>query len=61
MTYAETAKLVAAINEIETWTRAIQREEQKAFGETDFDQIAKYSEWLGEAKQSVFEIASRAK
>jgi hypothetical protein len=57
MTFAETNKLVRAISSLESWTLALNREFKKE--ETDFDQVEKYQRWLDEAKQEIFEVASR--
>tara|TARA_R110000822_G_scaffold732_1_gene3331 strand:- start:1162 stop:1335 length:174 start_codon:yes stop_codon:yes gene_type:complete len=57
MTFAETDKLVKAIGHVETWSRALDREFKKAV--TDFEQVETYQKWLDEAKQDIFEVASR--
>ena len=57
MTYAETKTLMDAIHEVETWTRAIEREWAKE--NTDFKQVAEYEAWLDTAKQKIFDIANR--
>ena len=57
MTFAETHKLVNAISALETWTRAIDRLHKKEAW--DYDEIEKVQKWLDEAKQEIFEVASR--
>jgi|TARA_R110001592_G_scaffold312118_1_gene587156 hypothetical protein len=57
MTYEETHKLVNAISALETWTRAIDRLHKKEAW--DYDEIEKVQKWLDEAKQEIFEVASR--
>tara|TARA_B110000902_G_scaffold124467_1_gene145332 strand:- start:1516 stop:1689 length:174 start_codon:yes stop_codon:yes gene_type:complete len=57
MTFEETNKLVKAINHLETWSRALDREFKKE--ETDYEQVETYQKWLDEAKQDIFEVASR--
>jgi hypothetical protein len=57
MTYAETNKLVKAIDEIETWAMAIAREHEKA--SIDFDRVTKLEGFLRDAKEKVFDIANK--
>ena len=57
MTYDEASKLVKAIDEIETWTRAYEREGDKE--NPDWDKLSEYTKWLKEAKEKVFDIASK--
>ena len=57
MTYAETKTLMDAIHEVETWTRALEREWAKE--NTDFKQVKEYEAWLSEAKQKIFDVATR--
>tara|TARA_R110000787_G_scaffold241216_2_gene347421 strand:+ start:380 stop:574 length:195 start_codon:yes stop_codon:yes gene_type:complete len=57
MNYEDTHKLVNAISALETWTRAIDRLHKKEAW--DYDEIEKVQKWLDEAKQEIFEVASR--
>ena len=57
MTFAETNKLVKAINYLETWTRSMERENSKE--EQDYAEIARLQKWIDEAKQEIFEVASK--
>ena len=54
MTFAETQKVIDAINEIESWTKGVQRIE--ADSDPDWELLKKYKNWLEEAKQTVFEL-----
>ena len=57
MTYSETAKLIKAIGHLETFTICLERELKK---ETpDQDEAAKLEIWVEEAKQDIFDIASK--
>jgi hypothetical protein len=42
---------------LETWTRSIERENRKE--EKDYTEIAQLEKWLEEAKQEIFDLASR--
>jgi hypothetical protein len=57
MNFAQTEKLVKAIGYLETWTRSIERENRKE--EKDYTEIAQLEKWLEEAKQEIFDLASR--
>ena len=57
MTFAETHKLVNAIASVETWTRAIERLHSDEV--VDFKRLAQAEKWLAEAKQEIFDIASK--
>ena len=57
MTYAETNTLVKAIDEIETWAYAIAREQEKE--SVDYDRVTRLEGFLRDAKEKVFDIASK--
>tara|TARA_R110001606_G_scaffold382181_1_gene543809 strand:- start:425 stop:598 length:174 start_codon:yes stop_codon:yes gene_type:complete len=57
MTFAETDKLLKAINYLETWARAMQREINNE--EVDEKQVAEYQKWIDEAKQEIFEFCTK--
>jgi len=57
MTYAETHKLVKALDEIETWASAIAREHAKE--SVDYDRMATLEKYLQEAKETAFDIANK--
>ena len=57
MTYAETAKLVKVIGQLETFTIRLERELKKE--EADYAEIERYERWVAEAKQDIFDIASK--
>lgn len=57
MTYAETNTLVKAIDEIETWTIAVTREQEKE--SVDYDRVLRLQGFLQEAKEKVFDIANK--
>jgi hypothetical protein len=57
MTFAETQTLIHAIQQIETWTRAYEREGNKE--NPDWDKLVEYTKWLKEAKEQVFDIANK--
>ena len=57
MTYAETHKLVKAIDAIETWANAIAREYEKE--SIDPQRLADLEKYLQEAKEKVFDIANK--
>ena len=57
MTFAETHKLVNAIASVETWGRSLDRLHRQDV--MDFDQITNVEKWLEEAKQEIFDIASK--
>jgi hypothetical protein len=57
MTFAETTKLVEALNGIETWVTAIIREKEK--DNPDRKQINKLEKYLEQDRQIVFDIANK--
>ena len=57
MTFAETTKLVEALNGIETWITAILREKDK--DDPDRKQITKLEKYLEQDRQIVFDIANK--
>lgn len=52
MTFAETQTLIHDIQEIETWTRAYERESNKE--NPDYNRLGDLSKWVEEAKEKVF-------
>lgn len=59
MTYAETSKLVAAINDVETWAGAARAEMAKPYEDFDLEAYNRYNRYLESAKQAVFNLASK--
>ena len=57
MTYAETDTLVKAIDEIGTWASAIARESEKE--SVDYDRVTRLEGFLRDAKERVFDIATK--
>ena len=57
MTYSETAKLIKAIKQLETFTICLERELKKETLEQD--EIERFELWVEEAKQEIFDIASK--
>jgi hypothetical protein len=57
MTFAETSKIVKAINDLESWTQTLYRlHSQETW---DFEQITNVERWIAEAKQEIFDLASK--
>ena len=54
MTFAETQKVINAIDDIETWVKGIKRLE--ADTDPDWDLLKNYKRLLADAKQTVFEL-----
>jgi hypothetical protein len=57
MTFAETTKLVEALNSIETWVTAIIREKDK--DNPDRKELEKFQKYLEQDRQIVFDIANK--
>ena len=57
MTFAETQSLIHAIQQIETWTRAYEREGNEE--NPDWGKLVEYTKWLKEAKEQVFAHCSK--
>ena len=57
MTYEKTARLVNAINDLEIWSRSLQRENEKDGG-SDRDHIQRLEKWVAEARQEIFDVAT---
>lgn len=52
MTFEETQNLTSAIQAIETWTRAYERENNEE--NPNYDHLVQYRKWVKEAKEKVF-------
>lgn len=57
MTYSETKSLMDAIQEVESWTWAIQNERNK--DKPDWNHLKFLEKWLDESKQKIFDIANK--
>ena len=57
MTFAETHKVIQAINEIESWSKGLAR--IWASENPSHDKAAKYEIYLAEAKQTVFDLCAK--
>jgi len=57
MTYVETKEVMSAIEELKTFSAAIQREQQKE--DWDSDKIEKLEKYLDEASQVIFTMCSK--
>ena len=57
MTFAETAKLIKVIDQLETFSICLDRELKK--DKIDYAEVERYEKWVAEAKQDIFDIASK--
>jgi hypothetical protein len=57
MTYEKTARLVNAINQLETWTRSLARK-NGIDGGVDHDDIKRTEKWAAEARQEIFDLVA---
>ena len=57
MTYAETKEIMDAIEQLKTFSAAIQREKQRKGW--DWPEIEKLQKYLGEAEQVIFTLCSK--
>lgn len=57
MTYEETKELMSAIEQLKTFSAAIQREQQKE--DWDLAEVEKLEKYLDEASQVIFTMCSK--
>jgi hypothetical protein len=57
MTYAKTANLIKVIDQLETFAICLNRELKRDV--IDYAQVERYEKWVAEAKQDIFDIASK--
>ena len=57
MTYAETYTLVNAISALETWSRALERQNNKE-GEYNHAEVQRIEKWQTEARQEIFDLVN---
>jgi len=57
LTFSDKVQLVNAIEDVATWTRNITNEKNR--GSEDYDDIEKMEKWLEDAKNTVFDIATK--
>ena len=58
MTYETTKELTDAINGMETWIKAIQRENAKDIYSRDLEKLTKLEYYLKQDKEIIFRIAN---
>ena len=58
MTYAETYTLVNAISALETWSRALERQNNKE-GEYNYEEVKRIEKWQTEARQEIFDLVNK--
>ena len=58
MTYAETSTLVNAISALETWSRALDRQQSKE-GEYDHAEVKRIENWQSQARQEIFDLVNK--
>ena len=57
LTFSDKVQLVNAIEDVATWTRNITNEKNR--GSEDYDDIEKMEKWLEDAKNTIFDIATK--
>tara|TARA_R110002072_G_C7938992_1_gene532325 strand:- start:249 stop:422 length:174 start_codon:yes stop_codon:yes gene_type:complete len=57
MTFSELETITTAINAIETWVTAVDRESEQ--DEIDYVRLERLNEYLKEAKQEVFDLCTK--
>ena len=58
MTFEETSKIVNAISALETWARALERQNSKE-GEYDHAEVKRLEKWQTEARQEIFDLVNK--
>tara|TARA_B110000902_G_scaffold165192_1_gene188683 strand:+ start:56 stop:253 length:198 start_codon:yes stop_codon:yes gene_type:complete len=58
MTYEETHKIVNAISALETWSRALERQNNKE-GEYNYEEVKRIEKWQTEARQEIFDLLNK--
>ena len=58
MTYSETNKIVNAISALETWSRSLERQNNKE-GEYNYAEVKRIEKWLTEARQEIFDLVNK--